>query len=48
MFSSKEQIQDRETGEENKKYLEMGLRAGEHCVVKKAWMSKYKEKMKRE
>lgn len=48
MFSSKDQIQDRETGEENRKYLETGLGAEERCVAQKAWMSEYKKKMKRE
>lgn len=48
MFSSKDQIQDRETGEENRKYLEIRLGAGERCAAQKARMSEYKEKMKRE
>ena len=34
-FSSKDQIQDRETGEENK-YIEMGFRTGKHYVTEKA------------
>lgn len=46
MFSSKDQIQDREIKEENRKSLEMGLGAREQCAVGRALMARHRERWK--